>query len=255
LSQFIINQLDFLQLFCGLSWFLLFVVTRAGGWSPAHWLNSHGFRTEMILLAIFHGWEALMLPSTVIPVFGTKAWAWFMAGQSVALTGLVLMVWWISPRRREEHAAAAVLKDATLWLLILFSALVLAGLGATQWQQHEREANLQAELLARTSLATAAINHSLFEGLKGSAEDLSSPAYQQLKILLMRLVAHSPDCRFAYLCRQRGNEIIFVADSEPTNSVDYSPPGQVYTEASDALRHVLKLSNQIEACAGPYRDR
>ena len=253
LTQIFVNQLDFLQLFCGLAWLLLLVVVRAGGWCRAHWLNTNGFRATVILLAGFHGWEAFTLPDTVIPVFGVEAWAWIMAVESVTLTGLVFRVWWIAPRPQALRPAGAMLTDPSFRLLILFVALVVAGWGATQWQQAKREANLRRELLVRTQLATATIDHALFEALTGSEADLAAPGYQHLKNLLTRMVAHSPDCRFAYLCRARGPDIIFVADSEPTNSADYSPPGQVYTEASPALRHAL--SDQIEACEAPYRDR
>ena len=243
MTQILISQLDFLQWFSGLAWLLLFVVVRAGGWSRSHWLNSKLVQGALIVMAGGLGLGALTVPSTVNPVLGVAVWTWLMAGQGLALTVLIFFVWWISPHR----------KVATLWLLILFGGLMLAGWCATQWNEHERAGNLRAELLARTQLATGAIDISLFENLKGSSEDLASPEYQQLKTLLNSLRAHSPDCRFAYLCRQRGNEIIFVADSEPTNSVDYSPPGQIYTEASAALKK--SLSSELEACEGPYRDR
>jgi len=243
MTQILISQQDFLQWFCGLVWLVLFVVIRAGGWSRTHWLNSRLFQVTLIILAIFLGLEALTVSNTVNPVFGVAEWTWLMAGQGAALTGLIFLVWWISPHR----------KRATLWLLILVGGLMLAGWSATQWIELERAANLRAELLARTLLATGAIDRSLFENLKGSEADLASPKYQELKALLMSLQAHSPDCRFAYLCRQRGNEISFVADSEPTNSVDYSPPGQVYTEAGAALKRAL--GGEFEACEGPYRDR
>ena len=252
MTQSIIIQLDFLQWFCGLVWFLLFVVVRAGGWPRTHWLNSYLIRAIMLILAVFLVGEALMLPSTVSPVFGLAGWAWLMAGQSVALTSLVLLAWWYSPRRREKYVAV-VLKDTTLWLLVLSGVILLAGWIMTQRDEQHRSAHLHEELLALSRLGVAALDHTLFDGLKGSDEDLASPAYQSLKNELMELHAHTADCRFAYLCRLRGDEVVFIADSERTNSVDYSPPGQVYTEASDGLRRAL--SQQIEVCEGPLSDR
>jgi len=77
--------------------------------------------------------------------------------------------------------------------------------------------------------------------------------YQRLKEKLKRLRASNADCRFTYVCSLRGEDVIFVADSEPTNSPDYSPPGQIYTEVTANLKRAL--SDHIEVIEGPYRDR
>ena len=122
-----------------------------------------------------------------------------------------------------------------------------------QSDEQERKDGLRKALLARSQVALAAIDVDLLKDLKTSDADLSSPAYQQLKKKFMELQRASHDCRFAYICSLQGTNVLFVGDSEPTNSPDYSPPGQVYTEASDGLR--LALSNQIELCEGPSRDR
>ncbi len=253
MTQIIINQLDYLQLFCGLNWLLLIVVIRAGNWGQRHWLNSKVFAIVIGLIIIFHGWEALTISNVSDPLMGVSAWAWLMVSQSMGLIFLVIGAWWFSPRCRTARMAGGMRKDATLWLIIFFSVLMLTGLGATKWHEHQRQATLRKELIARARIATAAVDEFLLKNLKGAEEDLNSPAYQRLKTQLMELDAYSQDCRFAYICCQRGGEIIFVADSEPTNSKDYSPPGQVYTEASIGLKRAL--SNQVEVCEGPTPDR
>ena len=126
MTQILISQLDFLQWFSGLAWLLLFVVVRAGGWSRTHWLNSKLVQVALIVMAGGLGLGALAVPSTVNPVLGVAVWTWLMAGQGLALTVLIFFVWWISPHR----------KAATLWLLILFGGLMLAGWCATQWNEH-----------------------------------------------------------------------------------------------------------------------
>jgi PAS domain S-box-containing protein len=63
-----------------------------------------------------------------------------------------------------------------------------------------------------------------------------------------------PAVRFAYLMGLREDgAVIFYADAEPPESEDYSPPGQVYGEAPDALRTVFASGEM--AIEGPYTDR
>ena len=49
--------------------------------------------------------------------------------------------------------------------------------------------------------------------------------------------------------RLRGADVFFFVDSEPSDSMDYSPPGQVYTEAPEAMRRAF---NGAESVTGPY---
>jgi PAS domain-containing protein len=47
--------------------------------------------------------------------------------------------------------------------------------------------------------------------------------------------------------------VVFLADSEPNDSPDHSPPGQVYEEATDTFREVFVTGR--ETVEGPARDR
>ena len=253
MTHILINQLDALQFFCGLNWLLLLVIARTGRWQPHHWLNSKLLAVVIGLMVAFHWWEALTVSNGSNPLLGADGWARVMAAESCLLMLLVLLVWWFSPRCRAAWTNRGVHKEPTLWLIVLFSALVLAGLGITEWQQGRRQAVLRKELITRARIATAAVDENLLKDLTWSAADLASPAYQHLKEQLRKLRELSGDCRFAYICSRRGPDIIIVADNEPTNSPDYSPPGQVYTEASAGLK--FALSNQVEVCEGPTPDR
>ena len=253
MSQILINQLDSLQFFCGLNWLLLLVIVRTGRWEPRHWLNSKVFAIVVGLMVFFHGWEALTVSNDSNPLLGANRWAWIMVAESLLLIQAALLAWWVSPRCQVARTTRAAHKEPTLGLLILFSALVLAGFSITEWQQGRRQASLRKELITRARIATAAVDETMLKDLKGSAADLASPAYQRLKSQLKDINEYSGDCRFAYICCQRGSNVIIIADNELTNSPDYSPPGQVYTEASAGLR--LALSNQVEVCEGPTPDR
>lgn len=68
--------------------------------------------------------------------------------------------------------------------------------------------------------------------LENSPADLDKPEYLNLKQLLSQIIEINSRARFAYLYTLKQNKIYFIADSEPADSKDYSPPGQEFTEAS-----------------------
>lgn len=65
-------------------------------------------------------------------------------------------------------------------------------------------------------------------------EDINTP--DVLKVKFKNIVAANKDIRFAYALAKDESGIFFIADSEDPSSPDYSPYGQVYTEASDILK-------------------
>ena len=251
--QFLINQLDVLQLYCGLTWMLLLFVVRGGRWKNRHPLKSDALNAAVVMLAVFHVWQAFSTSNLFGTIISDRLTAWLVSGECVGLVSLVLFLWWASPRRRFAPVPPTLRKDKILWMIILLNCLALAGMAILQSDEQERKDGLRKALLARSQIALAAIDANLLKDLKCSDVDLNSPAYQQLKKKFIELRQLSPDCRFAYICSERGGDVLFVGDSEPTNSPDYSPPGQVYTEASDGLR--IALGNQVQVCVGPYRDR
>jgi len=72
--------------------------------------------------------------------------------------------------------------------------------------------------------------------LKASPDDISKPQYQSLKKSLGEIIRINPNARFAYIFIEKNGEIYFLADSEPEDSEDYSPPGQEYTKAKQEDR-------------------
>lgn len=68
--------------------------------------------------------------------------------------------------------------------------------------------------------------------LKASPDDISKPQYQTLKKSLGDIIRVNPTARFAYIIIEKDGKIFFMADSEPEDSEDYSPPGQEFTKAN-----------------------
>lgn len=69
--------------------------------------------------------------------------------------------------------------------------------------------------------------------LNASINDTSKDEYHNLKQHLIEIVNVSNKIKFAYVWIEKKGQIYFLADSEPVNSKDYSPPGQHYIEAKD----------------------
>ncbi|MFZ4457250.1 MAG: PAS domain S-box protein [Bacteroidales bacterium] len=68
--------------------------------------------------------------------------------------------------------------------------------------------------------------------LNAQPSDTAKHVYKSLKSVLKNFISVNKDARFAYLYLLRDNKIFFMVDSEPTNSSDYSPPGEEFTEAN-----------------------
>ncbi|MEN9355356.1 MAG: hypothetical protein RL318_2681, partial [Fibrobacterota bacterium] len=89
--------------------------------------------------------------------------------------------------------------------------------------------------------------------LKGDSTDLTSPSYRQIKAELRIQRHNARGIRFLYLLRKQGDRILFLADSEDSGSVEESPPGQVYSEASAGLK--AAFDHKTDLVEGPFEDR
>ena len=124
----------------------------------------------------------------------------------------------------------------------------------TLWTVQQQDNRLRAELITKTHIIQIGINTDHIRALTGTDTDLLSPDYQNLKVQMTQVHSVDPLIRFIYLIGQQPDgTVIFLIDSEPEESKDYSPPGQVYTEASSDVLKVF--SSGEETTAGPVTDR
>ena len=68
--------------------------------------------------------------------------------------------------------------------------------------------------------------------LQVSPADINKPEYIQLKHELKKYVKLNDNIRFAYILVEKEGHVYFLADSEPPESMSYSPPGQEYSDFS-----------------------
>jgi signal transduction histidine kinase len=126
------------------------------------------------------------------------------------------------------------------YLKIIFALVLVAGIVLSFYVYREVKNNTYKELLRRTSTVAELLDEQSLSFLKGGPDDVSNPEYKALKYKLMKTVNVNPDARFVYLMGQKEDQVYFIADSESENSLDYSPPGQYYQEATLPLRGMFK---------------
>jgi diguanylate cyclase (GGDEF)-like protein/PAS domain S-box-containing protein len=88
------------------------------------------------------------------------------------------------------------------------------------------------EALKLAAIAEAGIAIENLKKLDLNERDLKKLEYVEIKESLQHIRAAHKDIRFAYIIMQRDGKTYFAADSEPTYSKDYSPPGQEFMEAT-----------------------
>ena len=115
------------------------------------------------------------------------------------------------------------------------------------------EADMRVELASRARIMAAALPPESIKQLTGSQADVGEANYEKLKRLLMAIRNASKDCRFIYLFGFHHRDVVFLVDSEPMDSPDYSPPGQIYPEASPTLKSMAEAPRAF--VEGPESDR
>ena len=138
----------------------------------------------------------------------------------------------------------------TVALLVIFTV----GLLFAWWIVARADREARTELLQQAQLVAHAINIERLQALSGTAADLVSPDYRVLKEQLVSTRSTNQQCRFVYLLGRKADDSVFIfMDSEQAGSKDYSPPGQVFGEASAKCRSVFDTGTAL--VAGPTADR
>ena len=134
------------------------------------------------------------------------------------------------------------------------AVLLVTGTTLTLWTAWQEDRSMRDQMIIKTSLATVGIVPSDVAALEGSADDLDSPVYKAVKKQLVDYRATDPTIRFTYLIGRRPDGMyFFFVDSEPTESADYSPPGQEYPEVTPLVIRVFTTGEKMTD--GPASDR
>jgi hypothetical protein len=143
--------------------------------------------------------------------------------------------------------------DRKWYLLSLGAVLIVGIIAAVSIYIKDNQTNRQ-HIMDRIETVRVSISPETIASLSGSPDDLANPTYQNIKGYLERVSQANTDARFVYLIgKNTDGKLFFYADSEDPISVDYSPPGQRYGEASADMYAVMR--DGISRVEGPSQDR
>ena len=135
-----------------------------------------------------------------------------------------------------------------LLLAISISAMFYVWYIWTTTANEQIESTLQ---IARSIEANLPIEN--LQALETMPSDIDKPQYQALKKALKATIKVNPEARFAYIYIEKNGKIYFVADSEPEDSKEYSPPGQEYPEAKSEDKQPFRDGKEL--ITSPLTDR
>ena len=138
------------------------------------------------------------------------------------------------------------------WCGILLAVVLVGGWFFVDFFTRFGEELERQELLVTAATAAASFDGGELQSLNGDTDNQSALIFTRAREKLQRLRAAVPRSRFVYLMALRNGDVVFLADAEPVNSPDYSSPGEVYAEASPALRRVFATATA--ATEGPLPD-
>ena len=119
-------------------------------------------------------------------------------------------------------------------VVLLFAMMVPITLGMLYiydtWQDSINETTELAINIGET--AEAGYQKSMISSLISGPIDVKDKDYIQIKASLAKLVEIHNGIQFSYIYAQKDGKIYLIADSESSDSEDYSPPWQEYTEAT-----------------------
>ena len=210
---------------------LVGLIPAVAPWPPASWVN------ETVLAQWF------VLPAQI----------W----RGLCVLTVAALLWWRYRRGQED----ALQKKGRLarWHYLRYSAplvalLLAAGWFATAEVGKLEDQRLRNDLQWRARMLASTLNVEQLARLTSTRADLASPDYLALKRQLVTLHAEDDRSRFYYLAGlNSSNQVFFFADSEPPESKDLSLPGDLYPEASDIFRDVLRSG--VPAVEGPTPDK
>ena len=124
-----------------------------------------------------------------------------------------------------------LIKRKTFPRILFFLAIAISGIIYVRytWIQFENEQSEKVLQIARSIEAT--LPKEELKLLEAKPSDIDKPAYQLIKNTLKEIIRVNHEARFSYIYAEQNGKIYFLADSEPVESPDYSPPGQEYLEA------------------------
>jgi len=153
------------------------------------------------------------------------------------------------------------LKKVNKYLYFLFgiSVILLIGTAYTVKVSKNEEADIRSKMFVLTQNFANVLDAQKFITLQSNLSDETNPDYVSIREKLLELgkINKIFGIRWIYTMVPQNGQIIFSVDSIPNDSPDHSPPGDVYTDASqDMINGVDNAwTNGASSITKPYTDR
>ena len=138
-----------------------------------------------------------------------------------------------------------ILREKKLFVLIYAVIVLLICFVYLQFEWNRYQSNAASEAISLGKTAEALQHPEHIKELSGTTDDLDKYDYLMMKNGLTRLVETTTVIRFAYIYSEKSGDIVFLVDSETPDSEDYSHPGQIYDEATEATWEPLLTGETI----------
>ncbi|MEK7106312.1 MAG: hypothetical protein AAB895_03060, partial [Patescibacteria group bacterium] len=130
-----------------------------------------------------------------------------------------------------------------IWLAVVLGVIILiVGFTIADTISRTIDKNQRAALLQEAKQAALLVPASSITKLSASSADVESQVYKDIKQLLTAFRSYDSSIRFVYVLGYQPalKTQFFYVDSEPVESVDYSPPGQLFpdTRPEDIERYM-----------------
>ena len=156
-------------------------------------------------------------------------------------------------KTQHMHIKMANSNVRVLQFVIITGCTIIAGVFFSLWSMRNTDSEMRKDLIQEAQIVGNAIDWRFIQKLTATEDDLNAPAYIRLKEQLSLVRSANPLCRFIYLMgHHEDGSVYFFLDSEPAESDDNSPPGEIYTDASEILKNVF-ISGK-PATEGPVPD-
>ncbi|MFZ5642787.1 MAG: EAL domain-containing protein [Bacillota bacterium] len=262
----------------------LILLAAAGGMYSWQWFN---YTIGFIIIPLGGLWSAyivfmafklegekrpsILLLSVALGTYTAVSFADFWVPDTFSGPGIVLQVLHYLFALCANLAVLSIIRTAYIYdvnsvgkgrqaldRLLIVSSMVCMALLIMGWTLTDKlgkvaESELEQNLLSDALMASSAINPQRVERLSGSPSDIEKPDFEFLRSQLITIQTANPRFRFVYLFRLVDGKVVFLVDAEPEHSEDYSPPGQIYDEASEQL--LASFSDGQPFIEGPLTDR
>ncbi len=130
----------------------------------------------------------------------------------------------------------------------------MIGLLGGQLAMVSENETIRADMIRHAEQGAAIFSVEELSGLQGDRTDLKNPLYGEVKSRLSRYRGADPDVRLVTIFRANADEVIILADSEPSNSEAISLPGDTDSEVVSLPGMQNLLQTGTPAIEGPATD-